>query len=50
MSDMLGNVTEFTKCLVHSRFQFGFEQFVNIYGKFKGGTGICHTLSLITQE
>lgn len=50
ISNILDNLTEFTKCLVYSRFQFELEQFVNIYVKCKGGTGIDHTLSLIIQE
>lgn len=47
MSNILGNLNKFTKGLVHIRFQLGLEQFVNIYVKFKGGTGRGHTLSLV---
>ena len=42
--------SEFTKCLIHSRFQFLLEQRVNIYMKFKNGTRIGHMLSLAIQE
>lgn len=46
----MGNLSEFTKYLVHSRFQFGLEQCVNIYIKFRDGPGLGHTLSLTKQE
>lgn len=42
--------SEFTKCLIHSRFQFGLEQCVNIYTKFKNGTRIGYMLSSAIQE
>lgn len=48
--NILDNLPKFTKCSVHSRFQFGLEQFVNIYIKFKDGPGVGQTLSLTKQE
>lgn len=42
--------SEFTKCLIHNRFQFGLEQCVNIYMKFKNGTRIGYMLSSAIQE
>lgn len=50
MSTILDNLTKFIKWLVYSRFQYGFQQFANIYIKFKGGTGPGQTRSLTTQE